>query len=748
MVFSTNSFRILILSVCAAALAGEARGQSAIKKMTRDFGTGSDKVEVQALSMEYDLDSDWGLFKGDVAIRYQGMELRADEIRFHQKRGDAIADGKVIMVGDDGSLWHGEHIEVNIKDQSAKARNIDIFVMPFRVLADNGAVSQEIAPSGEKTKRFDIQNAVVSTCTNAPGHFHYQFRTSRLRARPDRDFTAWSATPSLFAVPFFWLPYYWRDLNRSYGFRFEPGYQSSWGPYLLSSHQMPLYWDKPTGTYFDMKTSVDYRYKRGFAYGERLRWGRAEESKGWLSAYYLNDEKLPFGVEDPERYRLRVNQSWNITPSDRFIAQGLYVSDDRFMHDFFRDEYREMGQPDNFLSYTHYANDYNFGLLGRVRLNDFYTQVERLPEGWFNLSPMEIADSGVYVENSTSAAFLRRRFDTRFNPQPEDYDALRVDSHTRVSMPLKLAGFLSVVPRAGYRATYYDKTLEKLVSSRTENVVSTNEYGAVETFSQIFSSTEMRQTGGDLRSVLELGAEVSFKTYGFWRDGNQNIWRHIVEPYADYSYIPEPNILPEQLYQFDGIDAINRRNTVRLGVRNRWQVKPNARAGAYERIYNNIYTDVNLDPDNGEKSLSSFYTETRFRPNSWLRADLDTRYNFDENKLDRASARLVAWHRVFDANFEYRYRASESSLFMASMTWHINNGWSVNGYGRYEFENSRVEELGTWIERRLDCIAFRLYASVQPGYEINAQHTEKDDYRVSLLVWLTDFVPENIRDSR
>ena len=741
-----SALALSALTVLFAGVGGADAAESVIERMAKSFGSGSEKTEVMSDGAEYDLDTGWVTFSGNVAIRYQGTELRANKIRYNQKTGDAVADEGVIMVGSDGSLWHGDHIAVNTWAQHAEAKGIDIYTSPFRILADDGSVGTEKDRNGADSKVYEIENAIVTTCTNAPGHFHYQLKTSRLRVRPGRDLTAWGATPSLFGVPFFWFPYYWRDLNRHYGFRFEPGYQSSWGPYLLSSYQFPIYWNKEENVYFDSKTSVDYRYKRGMAYGERLRWGRGTDSKGWFSAYYLEDEKLPATVTDPERYRLRLNQSWNITPVDKLLIQGLYVSDDRFMENFFEDEYREMGQPDNYLSYTHYANDYSFGLLSRIRLNDFYTQVERLPEGWFNLNPIEIGNSGVYVENATSAGFLRRKFDERYDPQPEPYEAFRADSHTRLSVPLKFGGFLNVVPRAGYRATYYSKTLEQLTSSLTENVVSTNEYGDVESFTQTRSNTETREAGGDFRSVFELGTEISFKAYGFWEDSRGSVWRHVIEPYADYSYIPEPNLVPAQLYQFDHIDEIDKLNNVRLGMRNRWQVKPVGSDNTYERIYNNIYTDVNIEPADGEKSVSSFYTETRFRPNSWMRVDFDTRYSFDRSELDRASLRLLAWHQVFDTDFEYRYRADDSSLFLASITWHINNNWSVNGFGRYEFETSSVEEIGSWLERRYDCIAFRFYASVRPGYTTAAGEEEKDDYRFSVLFWLTDFVPDRIRE--
>lgn len=716
----------------------EVQGASGLPKFSTAFGTGSDKTQVMADRADYELDSGWVTFSGNVAIRYQGMELRAARIRYNNKTGDAQAKEGVILVGNDGRLWHGDELSINIKKEAGQAKGIDIYSSPFRVIAESGAITED--------KIYLIDDALVTTCTNAPGHFHYQLKTKRLRLRPADDLTAWGAVPSLFGVPFFYFPYYWKDLSRHYGLRFEPGYQSSWGPYLLSSYKFPLYWNKKTKTFLDSKTSVDYRLDRGVAYGEKIKWSSGDALKGDISAYYLNDEEPPRGVEDPERYRIRLNHSWNITDRDQLLVQGIYVSDDQFMKNFFEEEYRNMNQPDNFLSYAHLEDHYSYGVLGRMRLNDFYTQVERLPESWFNLNSVELGESGVYIENATAASFLNQEFDERYDPLPAPYDVIRVDSDTKVSRPFKALGFLNIVPRAGYRATSYSKTLDNIVSTTSEGIVSTNAYGEVETFEQTTSSSQNVESDADVRSVFELGTEISFKSYGLWQDTPGNIWRHVVEPYSDYTYIPEPNLVPAQLYQFDDVDKIDRTNKLRLGVRNRWQFKQVGGTRAYERIYVDVYTDVNMDPQEDEQSIEFLYLDTKYRPNSWLRFDFETAYDVDLAQVDNSSLRLLAWHQVFSTDFEYRYRVDESSLLTGNLTWHVNSEWSVNAFGRYEFETSQVEEIGSWIQRTYDCIAFRFYTSVAPGYLNNQGDNEEDDYRFSLLVWLTDFTPDRVRE--
>ena len=451
----------LALLCCLLLASGGAAAQTAsrLPSFAKELGEGDEKTYIVADRAEYELESGWVTFSGNVAIKYKGLELRSDNIRYNQKTGDAQAAGKVVLAGRDGSVWQGEKLDINLKDEAGKASKIDIYAKPFRVLADQGTLSAD--------KTYDIRNATLTTCTNDTHAFHYMLHTRRVRLRGDRDVTAWGAVPHLFGVPFFYFPWYWKDLDTHYGFRFEPGYRSSWGPYLLSSYKMPLYRDKAIGAYFDAKTSVDYRVDRGFAYGERLGWGLGDEAAGYFSAYCADDEEPPVGIEDPERYRLRLNHAWNLSGRDQLLLNALYVSDDLFMENFFRDEYREMNQPDNYLAYTHLGDSYSAGVLGRVRLNDFYTQVERLPEAWFNLNSTEIGETGVYFENSTKASYLNKEFDERYDPLPESYDVFRFDSDSQATLPLKFFGFLNVTPRAGDRATYYSKTLDSVLVAST-----------------------------------------------------------------------------------------------------------------------------------------------------------------------------------------------------------------------------------------------------------------------------------------
>lgn len=725
---------MLVIGICVTDL----RGEGGLEKLANTKFDTNVECDIQADFSEYQFDTDWALLSGNVAIKYGDIELRADKIRFNQATGDAEADGNVVFFSASGDVWRGDTLKVNVFSGMAVSSGFDFYSEPIRVISSKGSVYTD----ENKNREYRLQDVLLTTCTNAPGHFHYQVKAKNVLFRPDDEFVAQGAVPYLFGIPFFYWPYYWKDLNRHYGFRFEPGYSSDWGAYLLSSYKMVIYRDKETETYVDSKTSIDVRSKRGFAFGEKVLWSSKDDLDGWFSAYYLSDDDLPNDVEDSERYRLRFNNEWNVAPRDRILAQAIYVSDDRFMEDFFEKEYDEMNQPDNYLSWTHLGDNYSGGLLARMRLNDFYTQVERLPEAWYNLNSTELFGLGIYIENSSSFSYLNRKFDERIWEGKTDdpaYDVFRADTDFVLSRPMKLMGFLSVVPRVGYRGTYYDKT--RVQENKTVTVTTT------EGTSETKQETVDVEGDADFRNVFEIGAEASFKAFSTWVDNDGFTWRHVVEPYTDITLIPEPNLLPSEIYQFDDIDDIDESNTVRLGLRNRWQYKPNNPQSAIrELLYIDVYADFNMDADENEDEFESLNLDLRFQPTSWMKLYVEGEYEQQQSEVTEALFRLSVWHEAFNANIFYRYLVDESSLVSGVLTWNVNPEWALSLYGRYEYETSRVEEVGTWVQRKLDCLAYRVYVSYEPSYTHLDGHEEDADFSVSFVMWLTGFEPDNLRE--
>ena len=725
--------------------------------IAQSFQNPDGQTDVQADELEYSFadtgaDAGWTTFKGNAAIRYKGFQLRADRIRYNSRTGDAQASGNVVLTGADGTLWKGDTLTVNLRDRAGRADNVDLFTRPFRVLADDGAFA---APT-RSNQLYRIDGATITTCTNEPGRFHWCVHANRARVRPGDDVTGWGVVPRLFGVPFFYVPYYWRDLERHYGFRFQPGYRHSWGAFLLSTYKLPIVRDKANDSYIDSYTFLDYRSERGVGFGEKIAWEfgeKASDSKGYVTGWYMpEDDDLPdmLDPEETERYRIRLNHYWNATDRDQVLVQALFVSDERVQKDFFRREYREMTEPDNYATYTHYGDAYSAGLTARFALNDFYSQVERLPEAWFALNALELGETGLYLENDSSAAFLRRQFaepsylkKLKGAKARDDYEAFRADTRFELNYPRKYLGFLSVVPRVAWEGTYYDKTRLPVLETNVVEKAQKDLFGNVHTASVETVRTVYEEDDAEFRSVFEAGSEVSTRAYGYWNAADGRQWRHVVEPYMDWTYIPEPNLLSTNCWKFDAIDNIDKKDTLKIGLRQRWQFRE-GEDDPREMYYLDLWGTLNLEPEDDEKNLSSFNWNASYSPSSWMSFTAKGRYDFDLELLDRAEFVLTAWHDVFRCDVEYLFREDQDNLFSGYVTWYPNEHWGFDVFGRYEFEESQVEEVGGWIQYSWDCLALRLIGSVEPSYVDEDGIEEETDWHITLTGWLTDFVPAKI----
>jgi hypothetical protein len=80
------------------------------------------------------------------------------------------------------------------------------------------------------------------------------------------------------------------------------------------------------------------------------------------------------------------------------------------------------------------------------------------------------------------------------------------------------------------------------------------------------------------RFAYEGGIEANTKFSKTWSEDRNAFWdldgiRHVVVPYVNYNFIPEPTVNRDKLYYFDDIDRITRQNFVRLGVKNRLETR-------------------------------------------------------------------------------------------------------------------------------------------------------------------------------
>src|SRR5207248_2287403 len=114
-------------------------------------------------------------------------------------------------------------------------------------------------------------------------------------------------------------------------------------------------------------------------------------------------------------------------------------------------------------------------------------------------------------------------------------------------------GWLSIVPRAGYRGTYYGKTWDL---GSTVFVPPTNPLVPDFILPPPTTANPIKFDGDTFRSVFDTGAEASFKISRTWENVQSSSFgldglMHVIQPFTDFSYVKEDGPVPLSILQFD-----------------------------------------------------------------------------------------------------------------------------------------------------------------------------------------------------
>ncbi len=689
-------------------------------------------TEVTADSMEYLEEQKMMMGDGHVVIRQGDASLTADHVQVNTETQWAEADGNVVYRRG-GTVWQGQKVRYNLKTKQLDTGESTAFVPPWNIAAGS---SQRIS-----TNEVLLKDVTITTCD--PSNPEYSIHAREARLIDGHHLRAKGVKLNYFGVPFFYLPRMNRDLGaHDFWFELVPGYSSRHGAYLLSAVNYRL------GSQLKGRTRVDYRSERGFGAGQDFMWKSTNDLyNGELNLYYADDDEPLSDTElqdpvltnlvDNERYRIRLSDFHTLTERDYVITEVNYLSDPNVVKDFFNDEFRDNTVPENRVTLTHRGDRYTAGLNFNKRLNDFYENVDRLPELTYDLQRIRIADTPFYYETEDSIAQLEHVFPEESGL--DDYDALRADSSHTVFWPTRQFGFLTLIPRAGYRATYYSDTVENNTLETTSIVPGTN---GLSTLTTNFLSV-VDKGGSDVRNLFELGFETSFKSHKTWNDvivlGEDDGFRHIAEPFANYTYVPEPDLEPIDLPQFDSIDQLGQRNDVKFGIRNKFQTR--RRGHVHDLMDFNLFTTYRFDPEPTEEDFSDVFFDNELRIWDQFPIDFDGGFDTYESEFRTFNSEISY---LFDdqssISLEYRYQRAPSDIeddrnqIASEIVLFPNLRWSLQLYHRVDIETSELEEQEYFLQRKTDCL----------GYGIGYRQTE-DDYQVWVRLFLLAFPDSNIK---
>ena len=672
------------------------------KPLPERMSNDADAVEVTADRMEYA--GDLLIAEGNVAVQQQGTSLQADRVTVNSKTGEINADGNILMLRE-GNRWEGQKLVYNYKTREGTFGKSSMYFEPAYITAET---TERIS-----TNEFIMRGVTMTTCEGEKPLVYAKAKELRVidEKKPSGAFIkAKDVTFYVGPVPVFYTPVWQRHLGYRV-FTFTVGAGGRLGAFIMGRAELhPTDW-LTANTHFDLYS------RRGLGLGQDFKW-ETPRGGGIIETYYIDDSD-PYSsgsrnmgydkrLIDSQRYRVKLADWEKIDEQTYFATKLNWLSDPLITKDFFNDEFRNEANPENYAVVQRSAENYAASVRADRRMNDFYTTVDRLPELTYDWYRSRLGDSPFFFESENNAAFLEMlHAETNFFPVPKadpNYRSARFDSYNRLFLPLRYKDFLNVIPRAGYRGTWY-------------------------------SDTEDGTSDAKYRNIYEVGTLTSFKTYKELTDKSSYFGtglRHVAEPYADYSYRAKPDLRPDEIYQFDAVDALDKQNEVRFGARNYLQTKRGVK-----RIVNfvdsDIYTTGRFDQPAGERSFSNLVADTELSLTDSFFIHSDVRYDWYTHDVNPANARLkFVTDDQSEYSFEYRYLDDEGrqrSLFTPCVKLFPNDDWS------YEFSASYDGKYGEWYERKI--LVNHNFSCI--GMGVGLRIDEEDTTQFWVQFWLKAF---------
>ena len=660
-----------------------------------------------------------------IYVATKQASLTADSATVNSQTGDVDADGQV-RIESDGMVWVGDHIHYNFSTHLMRSEQFRSGNAP--VYAAGEQLHGYLDSKKGATNVVTATDAMVTTDDYSDPSF--EIRASTIRIIPGQKVQMWNAVAYVRGVPVFYFPYYQRNLGpRANNFTTTPGYRSVYGPYLLNTYNWYL------GDYAEGKIRADYRERRGPGAGPEVNLQLGQWGNAAMKYYYQYDVRANSSTNafdtfgEIPRNRQRFYLGWQATPATNLNlkAQVNYQSDPLFLHDFFVSDYTLNPQPQTFVEANQYWENWSLDALTTPRVDSFYSQIERLPDVQLTGFRQQVLGTPVFYDSQSSIGWYRA-FDANatngmYITNNGNYvaSATRADTYHQLTLPWTFFNWLTVTPRVGGRLTYY---------------------GSVN-----FSN----QPNSDLyREVFNTGIGVSFKASQLWVDATNSFLqvdglRHIVEPSANYVFVPDPSTPPAKLPpmdaetpslmlspvdfpEYNSIDSIDTMNVIRFGLRNILQTK---RDGQLDDLLNwNLLLDWRLDPKSGQGSLNDLYSALSFRPRTWLNLESQLRYDLDGGNLN------LAFHQAtFAPNDHWSWglghwylregfvSPDENNFIVSTFYYKLNENWGLRAAHTFNATDGRLQEQDYTIMRDLRSWTGALTFRVQNNLGSSADFT-------------------------
>jgi LPS-assembly protein len=643
--------------------------------------------------------------RDNVAIHIGNTDIYADYAQYNPTTHEVDLRGHV-RIYRDTSLYIAESGIYDTETKKIRALNSRTESQPY-FLTGNHVTS--ISDNG-----YLIQNGNFTTDDAPRSDFHLHART--IRVYEDDRVIFQYVTAYVRNVPIFWWPYLYQSLNQEFSFVISPAYYSAWGPSLLGEVTFPITED------IKGRFRLDYFGRRGAAVGFEpvIDYGPDKDSQARLKTFYIQDQNpdinqtnVPRQNVPTGRYRLSLEDRTNFSDDIYGIANITKLSDQYLMQDFYQSEFRIDPVPDNVIAVAKTDPFYTLTAIERFQANDFFTTTERSPEVVLDIKRHALFGGPIFYEGETGFANLRLQF-----PEGsgfENYGTDRFDTFHQLTFPNTYFGWLSIVPRVGYRGTYYGKTWDL---GPTTFIPPSNPLVPDFILPPPTLANPVKFDGDTFRSVFDTGAEASFKISRTWENVQSRALgldglMHVIQPFTDFSYVKEdgpnptsilgfdrfqPSTQPRALDfpQFTAIDSIADWTVWRVGVRNRLETRRDDQTITWLEV--DSFVDVQFENPYQPTDYSNLVNNIRFTPLPWMSLSVNSQVPaFAKGFTEVDTIATVQPLSALQLNVAHRYLNGNpffqnSSLFVVGGYYRLNDNWGVGVQEQYEATSGLLEE--------------------------------------------------------
>jgi hypothetical protein len=508
---------------------------------------------------------------------------------------------------------------------------------------------------------------------------HWGIYAASANFRKDEKVESYHNILRIRGIPVFYFPYLIKDLRYEWPWvRVSAGSSEEFGPFVYT--KLGLDFDENIDRYLRLNKiffDLDYRDKRGWAYGAELDYLTGNRrSLGFLD-FYTTEEEIdpaddwdrawdrnldatyrnhpdwePSLYDDERRYTLSWWHQQDFTDRWDLRIEAHKQSDRDFLREYFEDRYNEEKEQQTSLDLRFLHDDFAFEVVAQKRLNDWQTQSEYLPELRLSVPGLRLFDTNVYLRGDYRVGQVNRRYDELFFDygvqndelaklpagEKETDTFLRAHQDTRLYAPLTLPGDFVLTPEIGARTTYYGETANGDES--------------------------------DVSSAFLWGATLSNRFYGTFADGTV---RHVFEPTISYMANEEPQLAPGEIHYIDDIDAYDESHVFTVSLHNAIQ----SRASGRTRDVLDVDIGFRVYPYeeererlNWDRTVSDIYLDVVWRPTDSITLYGDALYDPEYTRFNRwtagANVYLLDTHvkvrNTYKRGGHYRSPTGEDSL--------------------------------------------------------------------------------------